>query len=146
MSTSLAQELKLPCGAVLKNRLSKAAMTEGLATPDGRPTEELERLYGIWSDGGAGMLLSGNIIVDKDHLERPGNVVIDRTPDKDMADRLKRWAAAATRNGNHFWAQISHGGRQTQKLVNPHPKSSSDVTLALPGGQRISNLCQTQQR
>ena len=135
MSTPLAQELKLPCGAVLKNRLSKAAMTEGLATPDGRPTEELERLYGIWSDGGAGMLLSGNIIVDKDHLERPGNVVIDREPDTDMADRLKRWAAAATRNGNHFWAQISHGGRQTQKLVNPHPKSSSDVTLALPGGQ-----------
>ena len=37
--------------------------------------------------------------------------------------------------GALFWAQISHGGRQTQKLVNPHPKSSSDVQLALPGGQ-----------
>lgn len=135
MDKPLAQELQLPCGAVLKNRLAKAAMTEGLATPDGRPTPELERLYGIWSDGGAGMLLSGNIVVDKDHLERPGNVVIDQEPDPDMADRLKRWATAATRNGNHFWAQISHGGRQTQKLVNPNPKSSSDVTLALPGGQ-----------
>lgn len=135
MSMPLAQELTLPCGAVLKNRLSKAAMTEGLATPDGRPTPELERLYGIWSDGGAGMLLSGNIIVDKDHLERPGNVVIEQEPDADMAKRLKSWATAATRNGNHFWAQISHGGRQTQKLVNDNPKSSSDVTLALPGGQ-----------
>ncbi|MBO6504323.1 MAG: NADH:flavin oxidoreductase/NADH oxidase family protein [Kordiimonadaceae bacterium] len=135
MSMPLAQELSLPCGAVLKNRLSKAAMTEGLATPDGRPTPELERLYGIWSDGGAGMLLSGNIIVDKDHLERPGNVVIEQEPDADMAKRLKSWATAATRNGNHFWAQISHGGRQTQKLVNANPKSSSDVTLALPGGQ-----------
>ncbi len=135
MMVTLGSSLKLPCGAVLPNRISKAAMTEGLATPDGRPTPELERLYGIWSDGGAGMLLSGNIIVDRDHLERPGNVVIEREPDDDMRQRLSRWAAAATRNGNHFWAQISHGGRQTQKLVNAHPKSSSDVQLALPGGQ-----------
>lgn len=135
MNTNLAQPLTLPCGATLPNRLAKAAMTEGLATPDGRPTPELERLYGIWSDGGAGMLLTGNIIIDKDHLERPGNVVIDREPDADMAARLARWAKAGTRVGNHLWAQISHGGRQTQKLVNPHPKSSSDVPLALPGGQ-----------
>ena len=127
--------LTLPCGAILTNRLSKAAMTEGLATPDGRPTAELERLYGLWSDGGAGMLLTGNVIIDKDHLERPGNVVIDREPDADMAARLASWAKAGTRGGNHLWAQISHGGRQTQKLVNPAPKSASDVTLALPGGQ-----------
>lgn len=131
----LDQPLTLPCGAVLPNRLAKAAMTEGLATPDGRPTPELERLYGIWSDGGAGMLLTGNIIVDKDHLERPGNVIIDREPDADMAARLKAWATAGKRGGNHLWAQISHGGRQTQKLVNPNPKSASDVALALPGGQ-----------
>ena len=72
MDVTLASTLELPCGAVLPNRISKAAMTEGLATPDGRPTPELERLYGIWSDGGAGMLLSGNIIVDRDHLERIG--------------------------------------------------------------------------
>jgi 2,4-dienoyl-CoA reductase-like NADH-dependent reductase (Old Yellow Enzyme family) len=135
MVPTLASQLELPCGAVLPNRIAKAAMTEGMATPDGRPTPELERLYGIWSDGGAGMLLSGNIIVDRDHLERPGNVVIEREPDTDMKARLSSWASAATRSGNHFWAQISHGGRQTQKLVNPHPKSSSDVQLALPGGQ-----------
>ena len=135
MDVMLASTLELPCGAVLPNRISKAAMTEGLATPDGRPTPELERLYGIWSDGGAGMLLSGNIIVDRDHLERPGNVVIETEPDADMKARLAEWAKAATRAGNHFWAQISHGGRQTQKVVNPHPRSSSDVQLALPGGQ-----------
>lgn len=135
MTTLFSQSLELPCGAVLPNRLSKAAMTEGLATADGLPTAELARLYGLWSDGGAGMLLSGNIIVDKDHLERPGNVIIDRPPSVKMQEALKRWADAATRNGNHFWAQISHAGRQTQKLVNPNPKAPSAVKLGLPGGQ-----------
>ena len=135
MNTVLSQPLKLPCGAELPNRLAKAAMTEGLATPDGVPTPELERLYGIWSDGGAGMLLSGNIQVDADHLERPGDVVIDREPDAAMRAALASWARTATRNGNHFWAQISHAGRQTFKIVNPHPKAPSAVKLGLPGGQ-----------
>lgn len=127
--------LTLPCGAILPNRLAKAAMTEGLGTPNGVPTAELERLYGLWSDGGAGLLITGNVIVDADHLERPGNVVIDREPDAAMAAALASWAKAGTRGGNHLWAQISHGGRQVQKSVNPSPKSASDVQLALPGGQ-----------
>ncbi len=131
----LAQPLTLPCGAILPNRLAKAAMTEGLADSQGRPTPELDRLYGIWSDGGAGMLLSGNIQIDRDHLERPGNIVIDREPDTGMAAALARLASAATRNGNHFWAQISHAGRQTMKAVNPSPKAPSAVKLGLPGGQ-----------
>ncbi len=135
MSDILAAPLTLPCGATLPNRIAKAAMTEGLATPLGLPTPELERLYGLWSDGGAGLLLSGNIQVDADHLERPGNVVIDREPDAAMREALSRWAQAGTRNGNHLWAQISHAGRQTQKNVNPHPKAPSAVKLGLPGGQ-----------
>ena len=127
--------LTLPCGAQIPNRLCKAAMTEGLASPQGEPTEALERLYGIWSDGGAGLLLSGNVQIDGDHLERPGNVIIDGEPSEAMQRALGRWAAAGTRSGNHFWAQISHAGRQCQKIVNPKPKAPSAVKLGLPGGQ-----------
>jgi 2,4-dienoyl-CoA reductase-like NADH-dependent reductase (Old Yellow Enzyme family) len=135
MTTIFNKTISLPCGAVLSNRFAKAAMTEGLADRLGVPGEELCRLYEIWSDGGAGMLLSGNIMVDRHHLERPGNVVIDRPPDLEMRQALKRWASSATRKGNHFWAQISHAGRQTQKMVNAKPKAPSAVKLALPGGQ-----------
>lgn len=135
MTTTLDASLTLPCGATLPNRIAKGAMTEGMATPDGLPTKELEKLYGIWSDGGAGMLLSGNIQIDRDHLERPGNVVIDKPASDEMMEALKSWAAIATRNGNHFWAQISHAGRQTQANVNPNPKAPSAVKLGLPGGQ-----------
>ena len=131
----LGTSLTLPCGATLPNRLAKAAMTEGLADIYGRPTPELGRLYGIWSDGGAGLHISGNIQIDADHLERPGNVIIDTAPYEEMIAALKRWTAAATRGGNHFWAQISHAGRQTMKAVNPKPKAPSAVKLGLPGGQ-----------
>jgi 2,4-dienoyl-CoA reductase-like NADH-dependent reductase (Old Yellow Enzyme family) len=131
----LENRLTLPCGAEIPNRIAKAAMTEGLATTNGVPTPELERLYGLWSDGGAGMLLSGNIQVDRDHLERPGNVIVDRQPDAQMKAALASWAKTATRNGNHFWGQISHAGRQTQKIINPKPKAPSAIKLSLPGGQ-----------
>jgi len=132
---TLAQPLTLPCGAVMPNRLAKAAMTEGLADARGVPTAELERLYGIWSDGGCGMLLSGNLQIDRDHLERPGNVILDRELNEDEIAAYKRWTSAATRGGNHFWAQISHAGRQTFSMINPHPKAPSAVKLGLPGGQ-----------
>jgi 2,4-dienoyl-CoA reductase-like NADH-dependent reductase (Old Yellow Enzyme family) len=125
----------LPCGATIPNRLAKAAMTEGLATARGVATAELERLYGLWSDGGAGLLLTGNIQIDRDHLERPGNVIIDGEPEEAQRAALATWARAATRNGNHCWAQLSHAGRQTLKMVNPHPKAPSAVPLGLPGGQ-----------
>lgn len=127
--------MTLPCGACLPNRLAKAAMTEGLADPQGRPTPELERLYAIWGAGGAGLLLSGNIQIDADHLERPGNVILDRPADKAMMDALRSWTSAAKQGGAQFWAQISHAGRQTMKPVNPHPKAPSPVKLGLPGGQ-----------
>lgn len=131
----LEQPLTLPCGAVVRNRMCKAAMTEGLAHPDGTASEELERLYGIWSDGGSGILLSGNIQVDGDHLERPGNVIVDSKLSEEAFSALQRMAAAGIRNGNHLWAQISHAGRQTQKIVNPAPKAPSAVRLRLPQSQ-----------
>jgi 2,4-dienoyl-CoA reductase-like NADH-dependent reductase (Old Yellow Enzyme family) len=135
MSIELSKPLTLPCGAEIPNRLAKAAMTEGLAEVNGEPNEDLANLYGIWSDGGAGLLISGNILIDGDHLERPGNVIIDREPRPEMLAALRHWSRAATRNGNQFWAQISHAGRQTQKAINPNPKAPSSVKLGLPGGQ-----------
>lgn len=132
---ALNAELTLPCGAVLKNRLAKAAMTERVADARGRPTASHERLYRMWSEGGCGMLLTGNVIVDRDHLEAPGNVIIDGNEDAEALAALKRYAAAGKAAGSAIWMQISHAGRQTQKIINPRPKAPSAIALALPGGQ-----------
>ena len=86
---ALNSAILLPCGSSIKNRLAKAAMTEGMATAAGLPTPELIRLYSIWAKGGAGLLISGNIQIDRDHLERPGNVIID-AKDGRMASKKER--------------------------------------------------------
>lgn len=132
---SIADPLVLPCGAVLPNRLAKAAMTEGLADPQGRATPELARLYGLWADGGSGLLITGNVQIDRDHLERPGNVIIHGPQDEAALAGLRAMANAGTRAGGHIWMQISHAGRQTQVTVNPRPKAPSAVAVGLPGKQ-----------
>lgn len=134
MSVGIATTLNLPCGVILSNRLVKPALTEGLAGPMGWVTPELNRLYKGWSRAGFGLMITGNIIVDGDHLERAGNVVIDREPSADHMALLKAWARSARSGGSHLWAQLSHSGRQTQKTVNPSPLSPSAVMVGLPGG------------
>ena len=132
---TLNSPLTLPCGATLPNRLAKAAMTERLADARNRPTEKLERLYRMWSEGGPGLLLTGNVMIDRKHLEAGGNVAVAGPQDAEAMAALKRFAAAGSTAGNHIWMQISHAGRQTPIKVNAHPKAPSSVTVALPGGQ-----------
>ncbi|MFZ4120933.1 MAG: NADH:flavin oxidoreductase/NADH oxidase family protein [Caulobacterales bacterium] len=136
MSKADSEILRTPvvlANETLPNRLGKAAMTEGLADAVGRPTERHQRLYDAWGRGGAGLLITGNVIVDRDHLERPGNVVIDREPDTFMRAALTAWAQSARVQGAGLWMQISHAGRQTQRLVNETPAAPSAVALAMPG-------------
>lgn len=132
---AFAQTLDLPCGVRLKNRLAKAAMTEGLADAKGHATEAHNRLYRSWAQGGAGLLITGNVQVDGRHLERAGNVVIGRDLDAEARQKLSSWAQAGTENDTHLWMQISHAGRQTPKAINPHPAAPSPIALRLPGGQ-----------
>jgi len=135
LRTNVTDQLRLPCGVVLANRIAKPAITEGLADPRGWPTAELERLYSGWADSNFGLMITGNIIVDGEHLERAGNVIIEAEPSSDHLAALKSWVGSARKNGAHFWAQLSHSGRQTQKVVNPEPLAPSAVEIGLPGGQ-----------
>ena len=61
----IAKELKLPCGVVLKNRLAKAAMSEQLGNLKNEPTEDIINMYQKWAEGGAGLLITGNVMINK---------------------------------------------------------------------------------
>jgi len=135
MTVDIGSPLALPCGATLKNRLAKGAMTEGLGDPLNRATEGHVRLYKRWAEGGAGMLLTGNVQVDRRYLERPGNVAIDGPQSNEAIAALRAYARAGTENGTHLWMQISHAGRQTPASVNKEPVGPSDKALEMPGSQ-----------
>jgi len=130
MTSPLAQDLTLPCGIILSNRLAKSAMTEGLADKFDRPTERHNTLYRTWSKGGTGLHMSGNVMVDRRYLERAGNAVLE--DDKDLT-LFAKWAKAGTESGNQFWVQLNHPGRQCPKMVNSQPLSPSEVQLELLG-------------
>ncbi|MGI9305974.1 MAG: NADH:flavin oxidoreductase/NADH oxidase family protein [Gammaproteobacteria bacterium] len=123
-------ELKLPCGAALKNRIVKSAMSEALCGDANNPGDAYINLYARWGKSGAAVLIIGNTPVDRRHLEHAKNFVLDEQTD--MA-RVTEIAAAAKSGGAKILAQLSHAGRQTPESVNPHPVSVSDLPLALPG-------------
>ncbi len=130
----LDKPLTLPNGVMLKNRIAKAAMTEGLADDHNRATRRHAVIYRRWAEGGAGMLLTGNVMVDQRYLERPGNVVIDGPQSEEQLARLSEWSSAAREGGADIWMQISHAGRQSPKIVATAPVAPSAIELGLPGG------------
>ena len=132
---ALNTPLKLPGGAVLKNRLAKSAMTEGLAGGDNLPNERFVELYRRWGEGGAGLLVTGNVLVDRWHLERGGNLAIVGPQSNQALALLADISSAAKATGSAIWMQLNHAGRQTQKMINKRPKAPSDVGLKMGNGR-----------
>ena len=122
--------LKLPNGSIIRNRLVKSAMSEALGDQFNDPTDGLINIFGRWSKGGAGLVITGNTPVDRWHLEHAGNFVLD---EHSNMDRVRQLAAAAKSGGALALVQLAHAGRQTPELINPHPLSISDLRLDLPG-------------
>jgi 2,4-dienoyl-CoA reductase-like NADH-dependent reductase (Old Yellow Enzyme family) len=129
--TVLASPLRLRSGVVLPNRLAKAAMSEVLANGDGSPSERLIRLYERWGRGGAGLLVTGHVIVDRSGIGEPGNVVLE---DERHLPALRRWAEAAQANGSRVFVQLNHAGRQSPRRVTPEPLAPAAVALRGFGG------------
>ncbi|KOV67564.1 NADH:flavin oxidoreductase/NADH oxidase family protein [Streptomyces sp. MMG1121] len=111
MSHALFSPLHLRSGAVLSNRIAKAAMEEGLAGTGQLPDERLHSLYRRWGAGGAGLLITGNVMVHTEALTGPGGVVLDESsPLRPFAE----WARAGQAGGAAMWMQINHPGRQVE--------------------------------
>jgi 2,4-dienoyl-CoA reductase-like NADH-dependent reductase (Old Yellow Enzyme family) len=122
--TVLAQPLTLPNGTVVKNRLLKSAMSEALGTREGSPTPELNHLYKAWANGGIGLCVTGNVMIDLKARGEPGNVVIE---DDTHLAALKAWAKAATAKNTHCWVQLNHPGKQAPKGLNRETVAPSAV-------------------
>ncbi|MEL6684408.1 MAG: oxidoreductase [Pseudomonadota bacterium] len=119
--------LTLPCGATLKNRLAKSAMSDSLGDGCGNPTSAQIRLYERWAEGGAALSIIGEVQGDPFAAEKPGNLVLGpQSDDGLLRDLTKR----ATLDGSLLFAQLGHAGAMTHPPIGT-PKGPS--TLSLPG-------------
>ena len=106
---SLFSPLALPNGVIVPNRIAKAAMEENMADNDHAPSADLMRLYQAWAKGGAGLIITGNVMIDARAMTGPGGVVLE---DDRHLDRFRAWAAAGRSHGAQILMQINHPGRK----------------------------------
>lgn len=121
----LNRPLKLPCGAVIKNRLIKSAMSDSLADGEGDPTDAQARLYERWAEGGLGLSIIGEVQVDPRFPEKPGNLVL--SADSDLK-ALQSLASRASTNGAHIWPQLGHAGGLSHLPIS-QPKGPSALKI-----------------
>ena len=120
--------LALPNGMSIPNRIAKAAMEENMADLNQAPSEALMRLYQAWAEGGAGLMITGNVMVDRRAMTGPGGVVLE---DEKYLATFKRWAQIGRAKGAQFWLQINHPGRQMQSNLGQQTWAPSAVALDL---------------
>jgi len=114
IEVGLSSSLTLENGMVIKNRLFKSAMSEGLGTRDHNPKPDLATLYKTWAEGGIGLMMTGNVMIERTALGEPGNVVLD---DQSDLSEFRRWAEAGKTNDTHIWMQLNHPGKQIPNFV-----------------------------
>lgn len=135
----LGQPLHFPfSGRTAPNRFLKGAMSERLASfslanldARGIPTPALVQLYKCWGEGQVGLNVTGNVMIDPNHLETAGNLVIPQHAEffGERFDRFQELALASKANGSLIIAQVGHPGRQTSAELQLHPISASDVQV-----------------
>ena len=129
-SSPLFQPLSLASGQRLANRIAKAAMEENMADTAHLPGPDLHRLYAGWARGGAGLLLTGNVMVDARALTGPGAVILDASQ---PLEPFRQWVAAAHTADAKVWMQINHPGRQVYAATNAVGLAPSAVPVEIEG-------------
>ena len=130
----LASSFKLPNGTLLQNRIAKSAMSENMGTLQNAPTRNLIKAYEVWSKGGSGLLITGNVMIDSRALGEPRNVVVE---DRSSFKLLQDWAKSCEGTGTHIWPQLNHPGRQAFASINKEVVAPSAVSLKMGAASRM---------
>ena len=125
-SLPLSTPLSLPNGAVVPNRLAKAAMEENMADAGQVPGPAIRALYTAWAQGGAGLIITGNVMVDGRAMTGPGGIVLERDTPREP---FTAWSRAARAHGAQVWMQINHPGRQVFAAMKGEAWAPSAVAL-----------------
>ena len=128
--------ITLPNGTTIKNRFSKSAMSEGMGTRDFQPKKNIATLYKRWAEGGTGLIITGNIMVDPKGTAEPGNIVFDKNSNMEI---LKNWANQGQQHGAKVMVQLNHPGKQVPRTIAKETVAPS----AVPLGNGLNKLFST---
>ena len=128
--------ITLPNGTTIKNRFFKSAMSEGMGTRDFQPKKNIATLYKRWAEGGTGLIITGNIMVDPKGTAEPGNIVFDKNSNMEI---LKNWANQGQQHGAKVMVQLNHPGKQAPKTIAKETVAPS----AVPLGNGLNKLFST---
>ena len=128
MPQSLFSEFQVSPNTKIKNRFVKAAMEENLANAQQLPDEKLFKLYQQWADGGVGLIITGNVMIDKWAMTGPGGVALEQTT---PLAPFKKWAKIAKSNNTKVWMQLNHPGRQVFKAMGGKNLAPSAIAINL---------------
>lgn len=128
--------ITLPNGTTIKNRFFKSAMSEGMGTRDFQPKKNIATLYKRWAEGGTGLIITGNIMVDPKGTAEPGNIVFDKNSNMEI---LKDWAKQGQQHGAKVMVQLNHPGKQAPKTIAKETVAPS----AVPLGNGLNKLFST---
>lgn len=118
--------ITLPNGTTIKNRFFKSAMSEGMGTRDFQPKKNIATLYKRWAEGGTGLIITGNIMVDPKGTAEPGNIVFDKNSNMEI---LKDWAKQGQQHGVKVMVQLNHPGKQVPKTIAKETVAPSTIPL-----------------
>ena len=128
--------ITLPNGTTIKNRFFKSAMSEGMGTKNFQPKKNIATLYKRWAEGGTGLIITGNIMIDPKGTAEPGNIVFDKNSNMEI---LKDWAKQGQQHGAKVMVQINHPGKQVPKTIAKETVAPS----AVPLGNGLNKLFST---
>ena len=100
--------LTLPNGSILPNRLAKAAMEENMAESGQLPGLTLQRLYQSWADGGAGLIITGNVMIDGRAMTGPGGWCLRK---------IRRWNRSGRGQKSHAKTGLRFGCKSITRVA-----------------------------
>ena len=126
-------------GITLQNRIIRSATHDGLADPNGAPSDELIKKYAHLAKNEVGCIITGYAAVSKNGVSPyPGMMKIF---DDSVIDKYKEMTEAIHAHGVPVILQVAHCGRQTSsKAIGMQKVAPSDVLHAFyPDRAKVMN-------
>ena len=126
-------------GITLQNRIIRSATHDGLADPNGAPSDELIKKYAHLAKNEVGCIITGYAAVSKNGVSPYPRMM--KIFDDSVIDKYKKMTEAIHAHGVPVILQIAHCGRQTSsKAIGMQKVAPSDVLHAFyPDRAKVMN-------